>query len=281
MDLARDKLELLRLARGLGIDAPVTHAPRSREAAAALAQRIAYPCVCKLRRGIGAQGMIWAEDAAELLRCFDAPPPASGLLFDRSRLVQAVAPGELHDVCALFNRGEPRAALTMRRIHMLPPRGGMGVYTETTDEPELREQAIALLRALDWHGPADVEFRLERPGGRAALIEINPRFWGGLELAIQAGVNFPMLAARMAVEGDVDPVFAYDVGVQQWWPFPYALRYARANGIDWRMLRQLLRVPRRLRSDLRVSDPMPLVADLAGAVRIRLKNRRGRVGPLQ
>jgi len=276
MDLARDKLELLQLARSLGIEAPVTHAPQSREEAADLARRIRYPCVCKLRRGIGAQGLVWAENAAELLRCFDAAPQPAGLLFDRSRLVQAVAPGELHDVCALFNRGEPRAALTMRRIHMLPPRGGMGVYTETTDEPELREQAIALLRALDWHGPADVEFRLERPGGRAKLIEVNPRFWGGLELAIQAGVNFPMLAARMAVEGDIAPVYHYDVGIRQWWPFPYALRYAREKGVDWQMLRQLLRVPRRLRSDLRVTDPMPHVFDLAGAVRIAIKNRRGR-----
>jgi biotin carboxylase len=278
MDLARDKLELLRLADRLGIATPATHAPQSRQQVVALAERVNYPCVCKLRRGIGAQGMGWAEDAAALLRCFDAPAPAAGLLFDRRRIVQEVAPGELHDVCVLFNRGEPRAALTMRRIHMLPPRGGMGVYTETTDQPELREQAIALLRALDWHGPADVEFRFEPASERAALIEINPRFWGGLELAIQAGVNFPMLAARMAVAGDVDPVWRYRVGVQQWWPIPYAFRYARENGVDWRMLRQLLRVSRRLRSDLRLSDPGPLVADLVGAIRIQRKQRRRAAG---
>jgi len=274
MDVARDKLELLKLASRLGIETPATHAPESSEAVAALAAEISYPCICKLRRGIGGRGLVWAADAAALRRAFEAEPPPAGLLFDGRRLVQEVAPGELHDVCALFNRGEPRAAMTMRRIHMLPPRGGMGVYTETTDEPQLREQAIALLRALAWHGPADVEFRWDRGSGRATLIEVNPRFWGGLELAIQAGLNFPVLAARMAVDGDVDPVWQYDVGVKQWWPIPYAFRYARARGVDRRLLRELVRVPRRLRSDLTPSDPMPLVADLVGAVRIAVKRRR-------
>src|SRR5262249_6286836 len=49
-----------------------------------------------------------------------------------------------------------------------------------------------LLASLRWTGVAMVEFR-RSPTGRAALMELNPRFWGSLQLAIDAGVDFPSL----------------------------------------------------------------------------------------
>jgi predicted ATP-grasp superfamily ATP-dependent carboligase len=37
-----------------------------------------------------------------------------------------------------------------------------------------------------------LEFR-RAPDGRAALLEMNPRLWGSLQLAVDAGVDFPSL----------------------------------------------------------------------------------------
>ena len=33
------------------------------------------------------------------------------------------------------------------------------------------------------------------------LIEVNPRFWGSLALAIYAGIDFPYLLYKLAMEG--------------------------------------------------------------------------------
>ena len=48
-------------------------------------------------------------------------------------------------------------------------------------------------------------------------MEINPRFWASLELAIAAGVDFPDLGARMASEEKLDPVTDYKEGIRFRW----------------------------------------------------------------
>jgi len=51
-------------------------------------------------------------------------------------------------------------------------------------------------------------------------MEINPRFWGSLALAMAAGVDFPSLLYEMAIDGDVKPVLDYRVGVKARWFLP-------------------------------------------------------------
>jgi protein-tyrosine-phosphatase len=45
------------------------------------------------------------------------------------------------------------------------------------------------------------EFRLDRRSGRHVLLEVNPRFWGSLPLAVAAGADFPALWWEVAVRG--------------------------------------------------------------------------------
>ena len=46
------------------------------------------------------------------------------------------------------------------------------------------------------------------------LMEVNPRFWGSLNQAIQSGVNFPCLLYQMATEGDISTVYNYTIGIK-------------------------------------------------------------------
>jgi predicted ATP-grasp superfamily ATP-dependent carboligase len=61
-----------------------------------------------------------------------------------------------------------------------------------------------------------VEFRV-RSDGTPVFLEVNGRFWNSLALAVHAGVDFPRLLARMAEDGDIDPVVAYEAGVRTRW----------------------------------------------------------------
>jgi predicted ATP-grasp superfamily ATP-dependent carboligase len=45
-------------------------------------------------------------------------------------------------------------------------------------------------------------------------MEINPRFWGSLSVAVKAGVDFPYLLYRMIMDGDVPKVSFYKSGVK-------------------------------------------------------------------
>lgn len=95
--------------------------------------------------------------------------------------------------------GRTIARFAHRRIREKPPSGGVSVYRESMDPPvQMVQYGETLLAALDWHGVAMVEFKLDRETGIPHLMEINGRFWGSLQLAVDAGVDFPRLLAEAA-----------------------------------------------------------------------------------
>ena len=67
----------------------------------------------------------------------------------------------------------------------------------------LEQMAHALLSSLNWHGLAMVEFKYNPTTKQAWFIEINPRLWGSVHLAISAGVEFPYLHYLCATKGAV------------------------------------------------------------------------------
>lgn len=283
LSLSMDKLRTLRAAEELGIDTPKTHVLESPEDLESILEVVEFPCVVKPRRGMGAIGVHFVHTPEELRRVFAARSSWSDSVFamDRS-LVQELIPGEVHDVCLLFNQGEVRAALTQKRLITFPSRGGAGVYNETTDEPELKEQAIAILRQLNWHGPAQVEFKVDLEHRRITLMEINGRFWGTLDLAVAAGVDFPTLACAIALHGDIEPVFRYRVGLRYRWPIPYVILNARQSKRPCWSVWQFIRPERDTLSDLWLGDPTPWLAEARYAVdRIRTRRRQNRQSTLK
>jgi predicted ATP-grasp superfamily ATP-dependent carboligase len=74
-----------------------------------------------------------------------------------------------------------------------------------------------------------VEFKKDIRDGEYKLMEINPKFWGSLDLSIACGVNFPKLLVEMALNGDIEPVFNYSKNIFYRWPFPDDLLHLSAN----------------------------------------------------
>ncbi len=112
---------------------------------------------------------------------------------------QTWVPGVGWGIECLYDRGRLCWWFAHERLHELPLTGGASTYRRARSDPPsgLLVAAETLLDALEWHGVAMVEFRVE-PSGRFVLLEINPRFWGSLPLAIAAGVNFPVGLMRLA-----------------------------------------------------------------------------------
>lgn len=111
-------------------------------------------------------------------------------------MLQSFIEGSGQGIFALFNHGEPVCYFAHRRIREKPPGGGVSVLSESAPVNEtLKTSAEKLLRAVQWHGVAMVEFRVS-DDGTGYLMEINPRFWGSLQLAIDSGVDFPWLLYR-------------------------------------------------------------------------------------
>lgn len=128
-------------------------------------------------------------------------------------IVQSFIPGGEYGYFALFDQGEPVTSFQHRRVRSYTYSGGASVYRRSVWDPALEAAGERLLRELDWHGPAMVEFKRDARDGSFVLIEINPRFWGSLALPVHAGVDFPRLYAALASERDVDPPSGYTVGM--------------------------------------------------------------------
>jgi predicted ATP-grasp superfamily ATP-dependent carboligase len=120
-------------------------------------------------------------------------------------MLQEFIPGRGAGVFCLYDRGQAVAFFAHRRLREKPPEGGVSVLSESAEvDPAMREYAVKLLDSVQWHGVAMVEFRVS-PEGVPYLMEVNTRFWGSLQLAIDAGVDFPRLLwgvqQRLPLEG--------------------------------------------------------------------------------
>jgi len=222
-DLLRavDKSKTTELAESVGMAVPKTLTFKCAEARSVDLRGLRFPLVVKPRS---------SEESAEhgKTRATGRPRYAQNaaqmkqvLLEMRENcsavVVQEFVEGAGAGYFALMNRGILRAEFAHRRIRDVHPTGsGSALRESVAPDLKIRESSLALLRALNWHGVAMVEFRL-RNDGVPVFIEVNGRFWHSLPLACYAGADFPALLARMAEFGDVEPPRPYKVGVRCRW----------------------------------------------------------------
>jgi len=164
-----------------------------------------YPIVLKpskskflLGDAIMSSQVIVAASEDEAVRALQAHP-----FFNFPYTIQSFVEGVGQGIFALFNHGTPVCYFAHRRLREKPPGGGVSVLCESTLVSEsLRAHAETLLQTVGWHGVAMVEFRVAQDG-TGYLMEINPRFWGSLHLAIDSGIDFPWLLYQISTGEDV------------------------------------------------------------------------------
>ncbi|UCD63467.1 MAG: ATP-grasp domain-containing protein [Candidatus Zixiibacteriota bacterium] len=217
---ASDKGEMIRLADSLGIPLPQTHFPKSLDELADLAAGLDYPVVLKPPRSRYLVGSQWvstkvdyAGSAEELLNKVKSGAASGALPVIQERIL---GPG--CGAFLLFQQGQEKVIFFHRRIREKPPSGGVSVLREAIPvDTAMKEHAVKLLKALNWHGVAMVEFKQDPRDNQYKLMEINARFWGSLQLAIDAGIDFPYLFYQMETGGDMGKVDAYRTGVRSRW----------------------------------------------------------------
>ena len=218
---ASDKWALLQRARACGVPVPQTLYVRRAAELRDVAGVLTYPVVAKSTRSrlSGAAGWIrtgvhYAASRDELERLFADVE----YLRDHPSLIQQRIVGPGVAIFGLFDRGELLTAFAHRRLREKPPSGGASVLSESVAvDPRLRDYAVRLLGPLGWHGVAMLEFKQDAETGTPYLMEINGRFWGSLELAIAAGVDFPHLSVELAAGRRPEAPAEYRVGVKNRW----------------------------------------------------------------
>ena len=216
IEFVRDKGKLLKFAMRKGIPCPKTSFFGS--PGEVRTSRVRLPAVVKPRVSSGAFGVRYVTRAQDLLPAYLAVHRKYPLPLVQERIPQE---GVSLGVSALFDEdSQVKAAFVHRRIREYPISGGPSTLRESVSHPQVLELGLSLLKALNWFGVAMVEFKIDPRDNMPKLMEVNPRFWGSLQLAIFSGVDFPYLVYRMARGESFDPVLTYEVGRRCRWLLP-------------------------------------------------------------
>jgi predicted ATP-grasp superfamily ATP-dependent carboligase len=218
LQFANCKDKILKLAEDKGIPIPKTWYIDDITQLNDLKASLPYPVVIKPKNSAGAVGVSYPKNSDELIKQYLTvhrrfPYP----------LIQERIPSHGNGYGASFlmgKSGDVKASFVHKRLREYPVTGGASTLRESVRNDDVRDMAHTLLKALDWFGVAMVEFKMDPRDGIPKLMEINPRFWGSLSLAVAAGVNFPYLLLKMSRGENFKPVEHYQIGKKCRWLLP-------------------------------------------------------------
>jgi hypothetical protein len=227
-----DKKRVLEIAASCGLSVPAQVVVSTRDELDSVSLTgLRFPLVVKPARSVSRQGekqlkvgIAHCADAAELRRAISGLPVTAYPLLLQQRII---GPGI--GIFLLLWDGELVATFAHRRLREKPPAGGVSVYRESiAPDQQLVDRSRRLLDSFGWRGVAMIEYKIDEATGTPFIMEINGRFWGSLQLAIDAGVDFPsLLVARARGERPFGPR-QYKVGIRSRWEW---------GGVDYLLAR--------------------------------------------
>jgi len=279
LQLVSNKDQTFKIAHEEGIPIPqgviATQATDLKD----LAQKLTYPIVIKPSQSVANSNkdtrvkltVQYAFNSSELIK------KSQDILQHTPVILQEYFRGDGVGVEILANHGDIIMAFQHKRLHELPLTGGGSCLRESvTVNPQLLEYATRLIKRLNWHGVAMIEFKYNNTTQQSCLMEINGRFWGSLPLAISAGADFPYHLYRMLVHNETNPKPNIKIGKLNrkfkddlYWYILVLLRRDNNPLIIWPNFSQICRdlivilSPQHRFDSFDYDDPKPLFADLA------------------
>jgi predicted ATP-grasp superfamily ATP-dependent carboligase len=214
---AASKTSTYAAADRIGVRRPRGLELSSADAAGAALREIPPPVVIKPDRSWLADGGRRVQ-ATVAVDAADAERLARGLIELGARvLVQEWVPGRREAVSLLRQEGEVRMRFAQVAHRMAPPLGGSSVLRESIRPPaDVSDAAERLAAELGLDGYSEIEFRRDADG-RAVLMEVNARLSASVEVAVRAGVDFPLGLHTWAMGGVVPAVTGYREGLRMRW----------------------------------------------------------------
>ena len=189
--VANDKFAVQELAKSIGVPSPKTYLVTNRADIDTALSELEFPIIIKGRRESGSGIVATAHSRDEAHRQFQNLVTRFSLDQDAYPVLQEFVPGWGCGFFAIYHEGTCERVFMHKRIREYPPSGGASCCAESFHDARLSEYGRKLLDALVWNGVAMVEFRYDERINDYRLIEINAKFWGSLELALESGADFP------------------------------------------------------------------------------------------
>jgi len=192
---AWDKRNTYRLAKELGIPTPRTATFESVDELSQLDCEnppFAIKPAIKEHFIYATKAKAWcAHSHSELRALFQK---ASMLISPSEAMIQEVIPGggsQQYSYCAFFANGEAIGKMVARRRRQHPLQfGKASTYVESVEAPVVEELSERFLRAIDYYGLVELEYKLDPRDAQYKLLDFNARTWGYHSLGLKTGVDF-------------------------------------------------------------------------------------------
>jgi protein-tyrosine-phosphatase/predicted ATP-grasp superfamily ATP-dependent carboligase len=218
-----DKRLTLQAAREIGMDVPNEYQFRDLAELDASRGALRFPLLAKPASKVEEINFAlhYYHSFGELREAFMNDPS-----FGYKYLLQEYCRGYGVGIELLIWDGKVHVVFQHKRLKELPSTGGVSIMAEAQlPDPRLVDAATRLLRRLAWQGAAMVEFRYDPATERAALMEINGRYWGSLPLSVNAGVEFPYYEWQLAHGVAPGPIASYAPGFRTLWRVGDLMRF--------------------------------------------------------
>jgi predicted ATP-grasp superfamily ATP-dependent carboligase len=219
-ELLSNKWKLFKLAQQLDIATPLTYYVKNIKEISEIIPKLRYPVVlkpCQSNIFLNGKWLITSVKYADKDTDLEEIVAKSKYLNRYPFLIQECIRGEGQGIFSLYDNGKPVVFFAHKRLREKPPSGGVSVLSKSIEvDPVQLQVSQKILDYVKWHGLAMVEFKVT-PNGTPFIMEINARFWGSLQLAINAGVDFPWLLYQMAIGKSVEKIDSYGIGVKNRW----------------------------------------------------------------
>ena len=196
LEALQRKRHQIETARASGVGIPDTRYPASAHEAVADADEMGYPVFLKpsdpveFKRRFKRQAFE-CHTAAEVATHFDE-------MAEFEPMLQEFVPGEddeLYTLGSYLNAdGEALGVFCGRKLRQTRENQGSARVGEAVWVDAVVEDGLKLLRALEYTGVSQVEFKRDSRTGEFKLMEVNPRLWQWHGLASVCGVDLPMIA---------------------------------------------------------------------------------------
>jgi D-aspartate ligase len=194
---AWNKWNTYSLAQKLGIPIPRTWCPRTVDDIDGIDSDFPIAVKPSVKEDFfyATKAKAWrASSRSELKEMFQR---ASGHVGANEVLVQEIIPGDgttQFSSCVFLKDGVAIGSMEAQRWRQHPPEfGRAATFVESINLPVVREMSLKFLRAMNYYGLAEVEYKLDPRDGQYKLLDVNARTWGFHALGSPAGVDFSYL----------------------------------------------------------------------------------------
>jgi hypothetical protein len=208
VNVALDKFAVVQHAQQAGIATPQQRMLHHDDTARFLVKEFGLPMVFKRRVGHGGRRVVMAahiDQVAKLLQKSTSRTCASSSQW----IVQRYVGDATFLAAGLFSNGQPLRWYCGQKIEQYPERTGPAIRVRSFNDPELLNIATRLLQAVPWTGLASADF-VRGNDGQFYFVDFNPRPWGCITTAIEAGVDLLSPYAEMLQGRDVEPILHFE-----------------------------------------------------------------------